>query len=271
MVYNKALSIEELKAKVPSAFALAPYHKQSDRYAFIPTSNVIAGMAANGFLPVQAGQSRTRVADKKDFTKHMIRFRSIQSIERGAAVLDEQVLEAVLINSHDGTSAYKLMAGIFRFVCENGMVVSDSLIGSVNIRHSGDVVSEVIEGTANIFESAPKVLAVVNDWKALDMSHDEQLALATAAHIVRFPDADDETPAPVSADRLLEARRHADMGSDLWSTFNRIQENSLKGIRRSYSRRQKAVRGITSIDGNVNLNRALFTLGQRFAELKSAA
>lgn len=263
MIINSELTNEAIKQLAPSAFAITPYHKQSDRYAFIPTSQVIDGMRAAGFVPVQASQSRTKILDKKDFTKHLIRFRAVGSLGQ-RAIVGDSVLEAVLINSHDGTSAYKLFAGIFRFVCSNGLVVADSLVGSVNIRHSGNVLQEVVESTSQIFEDAPKVLEVIGKWSNIQLAGEEQLALATAAHTVRFPETD---KAPVTPDRLLRARRYEDQGSDLWKTFNRIQENSTKGIR---GRRGHGTRGVKNIDGNINLNRALFSLAQRMAELKAA-
>ena len=58
---------------------------------------------------------------KSEFTKHMIRFRHM-----GANVVkvgDNIPEKVILINSHDGTSAYKLYSGIFRVVCTNGLVV----------------------------------------------------------------------------------------------------------------------------------------------------
>ena len=76
MNYTHALSNDEIRRYAPSAFAIEPYHGQSNRYTFIPTSSVIDGMRAAGFLPVSASQSRARLADRKDYTKHMIRFRA---------------------------------------------------------------------------------------------------------------------------------------------------------------------------------------------------
>jgi uncharacterized protein DUF932 len=31
----------------------------------------------------------------------------------------------ILLNSHDGTSSYQLMSGVFRIVCRNGLIVSE--------------------------------------------------------------------------------------------------------------------------------------------------
>lgn len=268
-----ALSNEQIQSYAPSAFAATPYHAQSSRYAFIPTSAVIDGMRQAGFLPVKASQSRTRIEDKKEFTKHMIRFRSAASID-ARAVVGDSVLEAVLINSHDGTSAYKLMCGIFRFVCSNGMVVADSLLESINVRHTGNVIEEVIAGSNRILENGPRVLDTVERWKALPLSMPEQRLLAESAHSLRFP-VDEETHkahTEVTPEMLLSTRRSDDNRPDLWHTFNRIQENAIKGVRTRDARWNRVTsRAVKGIDGDVRLNRALWTLAEKFAALKGAA
>jgi hypothetical protein len=272
MNYSHALSTDQLQRYVPSAFASQPYHAQSSRYAFIPTSAVIDGMMQAGFLPVQAIQSRTRIADKKEFTKHMIRFRAANSLQ-AQAIVGDSVLEAVLINSHDGTSAYKLMCGVFRFVCSNGMVVADSMLESINIRHTGNVIEEVIRGSQNILNQAPRVMDRIAEWKTIDLAPAEQKLLAESAHGLRFP-IDEETgtpnPTQVTPEHMLSARRSDDRHSDLWHTFNRIQENATKGIKTYANHRRVTSRAVKGIDGDVRLNRALWTLADKMAELKHA-
>lgn len=273
MNYSEQLSNEQIQRIAPSAFAVTPYHAQSSRYAFIPTVNVIDGMRNAGFLPVMAGQSRTRIEDKREFTKHIIRFRAAGSLAQ-RAIVGDSVLEAVLINSHDGTSAYKLMCGIFRFVCSNGMVVADSLLESINIRHTGNVIREVVEGSQRILENGPRVMDTVQNWKAITLSQPEQKLLAEGAHALRFEEREDGKP-QVSPDMLLRVRRRDDNAADLWSTFNRVQENTLRGTKgytldannRHVRVSSRAVKGI---DGCVKLNRALWTLAEKMAELKAA-
>jgi hypothetical protein len=274
MNYTQSLSNEQIQRYAPSAFAQTPYHGMSSRYAFVPTSAVIEGMRGAGFLPVSAVQSRTRIADKADFTKHMIRFRAAQSLMQ-RAVVGEHVIEAVLVNSHDGSSRYKLMGGVYVFTCANGAVVADSMLASINIRHTGNIIEDVISGTERLLSDGPRVMDAIDGWKGLTLSQPEQKLLAEHAHSLRFP-VDEETGkanTEVTPEMLLRARRYADNKPDLWSTYNRIQENSIKGVRAyapgSYHRvTSRAVKGI---DGDVKLNRALWSLAEKFAELKRAA
>jgi hypothetical protein len=278
MTSQFGLTNEAIQRYAPSAFAVQPYHAQSSRYAFIPTVDVIDGMRNAGFFPVKASQSRSRIEGKSAFTKHMIRFRA----EDKSLVVGDSLLECVLINSHDGSSAYKLMCGIFRLVCSNGMVVADSLLSSISIRHQGDIVRAVVDGSHRIVDSAPKVLDTVRDWQGITLTLPEQRVLAESAHSLRFPVVENEdgstspNPTNVTPAHLLEAQRYADNKPDLWSTFNRLQENSIRGIRTrgmSGTGRFERItsRAVKSIDGDVRLNRALWSLGERMAEIKRAA
>jgi hypothetical protein len=270
MNYTNALTTEQIQRYAPSAFASQPYHAQSSRYAFIPTSAVIDGMRQAGFVPVMASQSRTRIEDKKQFTKHMIRFRASGALQ-SQAIVGDSILEAVLINSHDGTSAYKLMCGVFRFVCSNGMVVADSLLESINVRHTGNVIEEVIRGSQNILNQAPRVMDRIAEWKTIDLAPAEQKLLVESAHGLRFP-IDGETgnpnPTQITPDHMLSARRSDDRHSDLWHTFNRIQENATKGIKTYSNHHRVTSRAVKGIDGDVRLNRALWSLAEKMAELK---
>src|SRR6266705_1717127 len=120
------LTIEDLTNLAPSALANEAHESRSDRYGFQSTTEVISMMQQEGFQIFSASQSRTRQEDRRGHLKHMLRFRH-ESIDSGALMVGGLLPELVLINSMDGSSAYKLMAGIFRLVCSNGLVVADSL------------------------------------------------------------------------------------------------------------------------------------------------
>jgi hypothetical protein len=265
MLNQAYLSDEQIQKVAPSAFAGQAYSKQSDRYVFVPTSAVIDGMRSAGFFPVKAMQSRTRVEGKQNFTKHLIRFRST---DQQAITIGDSLMETVLTNSHDGTSAYDLSLGVFRLVCENGMVVGD-VFESIHIRHIGNIIERIISASTEMSKNAPKIAESVERWRTITLEPQEQLLLAEGAHALRFDEGSNQAEIFTPAN-LLTVRRNADAGSDLWSTFNRIQENATKGGRvRTGGFRSRKIRGVTGIDQNTKLNKALWTLAEKMAELKS--
>ena len=266
MINQNALTNEQIQKIAPSAFAGQPYEKQSDRYSFVPTSAVIDGMRLAGFEPVKAVQSHCRIEGKTNFTKHMIRFRNsnVQLSQVG-----DSVLETVLVNSHDGSSAYELSMGMFRLACLNGLMVSEGLIEKIHIRHVGSIIDRVINESTRLLENAPKIMETVEQWRAIQLSQQEQLILAEESHKLRF-DEESNLALQIAPEKLLTVRRFDDSGTDLWSTFNRIQENAIKGGLRGHSvTRRVRTRTVSGIDQNLKLNRALWSLAEKMASLKS--
>jgi hypothetical protein len=276
---NQPLTLDQIAKLAPSALATEAHSSRSDRFVYIPTIDVIKAMMAKGFQPFKATQSMTRTDDKRNFTKHMIRFRHADLMR---PEVNDSVPEIVLINAHDGTSRYKLMGGIFRLVCENGMVVAESLIGSVNVMHSGNILDNVIEGSFRVIEDSQKALVATREWSGLMLTDGEQNAFAHAAHTLRFADNEGNVSTPFTPEQLLAPRRSADYNNDLYTVFNRVQENAVKGglLARTQARmeegtfhpsRRVRTREIKGIDQDVKLNRALWTLAEEMAKLKQAA
>lgn len=255
------LSSDQLKTIVPSAYAVTPWERMSDRYRMVPTSEVIAILGDRGFRPVMAMQSRSRIPGKADYTRHMIRFRHDEFLQPTAA--GAELPELVMSNSHDGTAAYRFNSGIFRLVCSNGLVVASADFGGISVRHKGgeDFPQRIIDATYRIIEDTPKTMATIDEWKAIQLTPPQQSALATAA--VELLDKPTITP-----EQLLTPRREEDRKPDLWTAFNRVQESMLKGGISSTTRtgRRATTRPVKSVDRDIRLNKALWTLASKLAE-----
>ncbi len=268
----KVLDDEKLRALSPSIFAHQASSQTSGRYEFIPTSRVVTGLKNEGWLPVLAKETKVRKEENKDFCKHMIRFRHKDDMDKTFVnvAVNDLVSEIVLVNAHDGTSSFQLHAGIFRFVCSNGMVVADTTIQNHRIRHTGKVVDDAIEAVFEIVEETPKVFNQIEHYREISLDSEEQEILAESALSLRWPEDD----RPFLPAQLLASRRRDDQHPDLWTVFNRIQENLLRGGMRgrkknSYGRIQRTTsRAIKSVSEDLRLNKALWTLTERFAALK---
>src|SRR5690606_12323968 len=97
---------------------------RSARYGYVPTIEVVNKLLKHDYVCVHAAQSNVRPnrADHYEFTKHLLRFQ-LRKYAEAERVVGGLVPEVLLINSHNGTSAFHLQAGLFRFVCTNGLVV----------------------------------------------------------------------------------------------------------------------------------------------------
>jgi hypothetical protein len=264
-----ALEDNNLRRLAPSVFATEPYTAMSARYRFVPTIDVVNEMRSNGFFPIRAQQSRTRIEGKGEFTKHLLRFRHTSDLGR-AVGLNEEIPEIVLVNSHDGTSAYKLAAGIFRLVCTNGLIVSTSDFGNISVRHSGteDLPARVIDASFQIIEDMPKVTEQINNWKQLSLPAPVQRAFAESAAEVM--DNEKLNPADLLRSRRYQDNPQPDGTRDLWATFNTVQENVIKGgvpLPRTATGRRSSTKQIKDISKDVRLNRALWSLASKIAEM----
>ena len=269
MMNTRALSNEDLMQYAPSVFAVAPWQAMSDRYTFIPTINVIDQMRSEGFVPVKAVQSRTRIEGKGNFTKHQIRFRDIRNGDMPVlSHLGQLFAEIILTNSHDGASAYKIDAGLMRLVCMNGMTVAAGEHNAMKVRHSGSA-DGIIEASYEVVEQFPRVLESAEQFAQLQLSAPQREAFAEAAIQLRYDDN-----APIQADQVLRPRRREDAAPSLWNTFNTVQEHLTQGGitgRNPQTFRRAKIRPVSGISENTRLNQALWTLTERMAELAKAA
>ncbi len=270
---GRALTEAEMRSIAPSIFAVTAHESRSERFKPIPTIEVLRGLMNEGFMPVGAKQSSSRIEGKADFTKHLIRMRRID--DGKIYHVGDTVCEILLKNANDGTSAYELMAGLFRVRCLNSLVTQTGTIDAIKVRHSGDVQHKVIEGTYRVLGEAERTLAAPQDWSGMRLKHEEREILADAAHVLRFGDNEGETKTPIKAEQLLVPRRHDDRNDDLWTVWNVVQENAIKGGLRGVGRddlgrpRRATSRAVNGIDQDIKLNKALWLLGERMAALKS--
>ena len=264
------LAEDQMRAVAPSVFAQGKHASRSERYTYIPTIEVLRGLRKEGFEPFMVAQGRSRVEGKSDFTKHMIRMRHAGQVQARS-----EANEIILINSHDGASSYQMLAGMFRFVCCNGLVIGD-ILQDIRIPHKGNIQGEVIEGAFRVLDEFEAVECHAEAMKALPLERDEELVFANAALALRFGEREAsvsaaEVKAPITAVQLNEARRFDDIGHDLWSTFQRVQENVMRGGLAGFNAqgRRTRTRPVGSIDRGVSLNRALWMLAEGMRQLKT--
>ncbi len=256
------LSDDQIRRVAPSIFAEAPHESRSERYRYIPTAAVLTELRKEGFQPFMVTQTRVRDEGKRDHTKHMIRLRHASQIN------GTEANEIILLNSHDGSSSYQMLAGMFRFVCSNGLVCGDT-VADVRVPHKGDVAGQVIEGAYHVLDGFERVKEHRDAMRAITLDEGEAEVLARAALALKYDDPN--KPAPITESQVLMPRRFDDRRPDLWMTFNRLQENLTKGglPGRSANGRRQQTRPVQGIDSDVRLNRALWLLAEGMRQLKA--
>lgn len=263
---DQPLALDAIANACPSVLATEAHASRSDRYTYVSTMDVMQALDGEGFRPYSIMQGGSKDEEKRGFTKHLIRFRSAsQALAKG----DSQ-FEVVMLGSHDGTTSTQLFGGFFRGLCKNGTLWFNGEAVKIKVPHVGNIVPQVIDGAYTVVKQAPQALEQLDNFRRITLNRDEQVAFATAAAQLRF---DEESPVPANA--LLVPRRTADTQHDLHTTFNVVQENVIRGglgyrttnpeTGRVAHRNTRPVR---SVDGDVRLNRALWTLAEEMAKIK---
>lgn len=256
------LSDDQIRSVVPSIFAETPHESRSQRYSYIPTATILTGLRKEGFEPFMVCQTRVRHEDRRDYTKHMLRLRHASQIN------GDEANEIILLNSHDGTSSYQMLAGMFRFVCQNGLVCGDTF-ADVRVPHKGNVAEQVIEGAYEVLHGFERVQRSRDAMRSITLDDGEAEVFARSALALKYDGPGKALP--VTESQILIPRRFDDNRSDLWSIFNRVQENLVKGglTSRTANGRHQRTRPVQGIDQNVRLNRALWLLAEGLRQLKT--
>ena len=253
------MSEDHLRQYAPSIFATQPYEGVSKEYRFIPTSDIITQLSDEGFVPVTARESRTRIDAKRGYTKHEVRFahRDLLQSDSPAMVVGGTYPLAVLTNSHDTGSSFKIDAGMYRLACSNGMMLPSSIMAGAKVRHTGDI-SDVIEGVFSVVHEMATIPQMIESYSKIILPRPAQLAFASAALELR------ESTLPLIPEQLLAVRRTEDNKDDLWNITNRIQENLMKGGLRSRTTtgRRASTREVKDINADQRMNKSLFIIAE---------
>ncbi len=268
------LERSDFEKRCPSFYTDHPKYDVSDKYTFINTAAIIRMLWGMGWLPVDCRESRALDKSNIGYQKHMIRLAHKDYDGNGERV------ELVFVGSHNRSALLSFLASIWRKVCDNGLISQTGDLGSFKIRHIGDIEDQVKKAVLGITGTASQLAEKVSQFKEVPLSPEEQRILATTAHSYIYQDPQS---APIPPSSLLTPRRNNDSyggdfykrgedrpKEDLWTTFNVIQENTMKGGLRGLNRSGKKTktRKIQSIDKDIRLNTALWAMAEEMAELK---
>jgi hypothetical protein len=225
---SEFLSKEQLKEVCPVIFADKASKEVSKHYTHIPTSKVIDDMATLGWNVVDAKAVKARKESTQGYQKHLVVFRNDDVIINGQGG-DTVFPQVLLTNSHDGKNAFTFTAGLFRMVCENGLVISTTQFEDVKMRHMG------------------------YSFEELQVK-------------IRFND-DELKRIKIDFKDLLNPTRDEDKGNDLWSVFNVVQEKIIDGdFEYKVAGKLRKARQIKNFKQDQKINKELFDVALEFAK-----
>lgn len=248
---------ETIRQYAPAVFADNPNQKVSDKYQFVPTFNVLDLMRRDGWEVIHAKQQKVRDVSSKDTTKHTLLLQrsceQFQHLELGGLKPTIRI-----VNSHDWSSRFEILFGMLRLVCSNGLFVAGASFEAYSIRH--DTIAEDLNNVLGRFKSgAARMLEKAQLWSEIVLTGENLLSFNMQAARIRF--GEDATAMQASA--LSYARRTDDVTNDLWTRFNVVQENAIKGGFRAEGQK-RAARALNNIARERTVNEELFKLAESF-------
>ena len=259
------MNLQALQVVAPAAFSDSAAPHVSDRYTHVKTSDIVERLMDRGFSIRSASQQNTqkRKAGHELFQRHRITMDLPDAKGFGSTAQLGNIFPTLsLVNSGDWSTNFMLAAGLFRLVCENGMIAPFGAANeTLKVRHDR-IDEDVNQGIERVIEKAPQLFQFAEDAINHKMTPHEQFMFARKAARLRFNVADEDPVSSEMVNGLNQARRSEDTGDDLWSIFNRVQENGTHGGFRiaGPNGRLRRVRGRNNIASDLSWNQGLWNL-----------
>ena len=286
---NSYLSKNELKEIAPSIFSTKPSPEVSKKYSHIPTDKLIDDMELLGWRPIDAKEVKARQKSTMGFQKHLVVFRNpdivinqmpnniVESSTSPTGYrktdgtfakknpIDTVFPQILLTNSHDGKNAFTFTAGLFRMICENGLVISTNEFEKVSIRHMGYDFDELQKQVTEMVEQLPLTVESMNKMIETTMDQNSIVKFAKDMLAVRFPE-DELRRITIDMDDFITPVRNEDKGDDLWSVFNVIQEKIIEGdFEYTVGTKHRKARQIKNFKQDMDLNSKMFDVALEYA------
>ena len=262
---EKFLSKKQINDVAPSVFTNRPSNEVTDKYTFISTEKVIDDMEVLGWKVSDAKEVKARTKATIGFQKHLLVFRNNDVVINGEDG-DTVFPQILLTNSHDGKNSFQFTAGLFRMICENGLVIADTEFEDVKMRHMGYTFEDLQSMIKEMVEKLPLTVESMNKMKSIELEGDQVLELAKSLLDIRV-EGTDNTFTDVAVTNVLESQRKEDEGMGLWEVFNRVQENIINGnfYYNTKSGKQRQARIIKNFKQDIDLNRNMFAKAMEYA------
>lgn len=257
-----AISMDKARELAPAIFATSPAPTiKSPKYQFTPTFEVIEHMQDMGYMLTGVKQSKSNVDLRKNWGIHITKFQHPDLYIKAPDGNVEARPEVVLINSHDGTRPIQFEMGLFRLVCENGLVIKDQDMGSFRERHTKLTFNEVKSLIDEKVSGLQDVVGKISKWNMVEMTDKQRYQFAVEALALRL--GTDRQPEQYEVLDILNPKRKADESNTLWHTYNVLQENLIKG---GFQLNNRQARAINNPIEDFNINQGLWALADTYVK-----
>jgi hypothetical protein len=252
---NQFIPVNSLKKAIAFAPTLDAKYRRNTQLIktkdnYLETLDIVQELAKAGWEieGVAESRSKNRVIE----SQHIKLFNPDISLMNGKTM--EGKSNIILTNSTNGKKDAEIDFGVWRKVCSNGLVIRTSGFDS-KIKHDNNAYANMRAVIAKVNEAAGLNIKRFENMKNTTLNSKQMKALAEEAIGLRWQDGS------VDAGQLLNINRPEDRGTDLWSIFNRVQENLTKP-RMLVNKNGHLVSGVEDVNYDLHINRELTALAE---------
>jgi hypothetical protein len=211
--------------------------------------------------------SKVKELKNEGYQKHVMVFK-----HHDFKIDDDNILQLLVTNSHNGTTSVKFDLGIFRTVCSNGLVVGDKL-NSIRVLHRGNNFEDNLKRAIEfMIDNSDNAIDKVKRFREIILNPSQIVQFGNAALSKRFEDSRNKIN---RVDQIGTVKRLGDQGNDLYTVYNRIQEDVIRGKfhyvietedkKGNIKLKSRTARPINSIDKSTELNKFCWDYAAKLA------
>jgi hypothetical protein len=262
---------DDIRKTAPFVFAKDKTNPNvSERYAFSSTERLIDDMAKLGWGVTECKQQRpNKRTNVRSF--HTVAFQNPEVFLTNEQGEIDAFPRIIVSTSHDGFHSFKFMAGIYRLICSNGLIVCDNEFTSFKLRHINYSYDELMRIVAQSIELTKQKVAVINDMQEKNLTIEQKRELARRAIAIRkgVKEWDELKVDNQDIDGILEPVRKEDEGDSLWNVFNVLQEKVITGdftLGKTKTGKNRKARPITGAAKDIDVNQSLFLTATEYLQ-----
>lgn len=209
---------------------------------YIPTLDVITKLQNEGWQLKGVDEQRGK---NRKISSNYVQMQHPDFAVKNNKGKDEAYTSITISNSCNGSKPLEMNIGMFRQVCSNGLIRFDEQAEQEKIKHIEVNYMNLDRFITSVTNKTSKLLTEVNEMKRKGLSIEDMRKLAIEAASLRYSNLDD-----INIDDLLVVNRVEDESNDLWTVFNRIQEN--------------LTHDVNNMNEDIRLNKQLFSLAEQY-------
>ncbi|MAD41118.1 MAG: hypothetical protein CL623_01855 [Arcobacter sp.] len=247
----------------PVLYNTVPHEDASEKYTLISSIDVINELKKHNWHVSSIQVAPIKDSSRENKQVHLVRLRHFDDYLEEK----ESAVEILFFNSFDRSKAFQISIGLYRFCCQNGLILGDTY-DSHTLRHIGNLENNLDEIITKITDIKPQLEQKVKLLSSLMLSDGEMQTFARLSLPLKFPDH-----LEVDYNQLLVPQRPQDMkDKSIYTILNIIQENLIRsdnviGVNKDTGRKFKS-KEITSLKKDYDINVGLFNLAERIYQIK---